>query len=95
MSKHPEAVKKQLRGLDPVKPFYMAVSISNSDGSSSIAEACEPIEGAATEIEELADIAQELAEEHGSECFIYRCVPVRRIIRGKVRTIKFPEVTAE
>lgn len=86
MTKHPEKLKEDFVGTDPAKPFYLALSVWNADGSLSLDS--QPCEGAADNPDDLAEIARELAEEHGQECYIYHCVPVRRVTRGKVRTVE-------
>lgn len=69
-------------GIDPKKTFYLAASIGTLDGN---VDFCgEPIEAATHDLDEATRVCRELAQEHGTESYIYRCVPIRKISRGRV-----------
>ena len=85
MSKRKQPVSDEFLGLNPLKTFFMALSISNSDGSLSIQDASEPVEAVGPEPDMPTEVCKGLADEYGFECILYECIPVRRIIRGKVK----------
>lgn len=65
----------EISGLDPRKPFYLTVAITNPDGSLELF-------GNQTEWETLGEAlidAQVELEEAGGEIYIYECHPVKRI----------------
>lgn len=66
----------EISGLDPRKPFYLAVAITNTDGSLEIWEV--PTEWET--LDEALISAKADLEEFGGEIFIYECYPVKRII---------------
>lgn len=74
----------ELAGIDPTKPFYMAVSIDNLDGSFT-----EPagIEGVHLEHEAAIAQLEEMIEEYNMTGFVFHCVPVTKVARSKVRKI--------
>lgn len=65
----------ELRGLDPRKPFYLTVSITNPDGSLELFETSTEWE---TLDEALIDARVEL-EGTLSEIYIYECRPIKRV----------------
>lgn len=81
--------KIELRGQDPRKTFYMALSVGNLDGSidEPHAEGCEAI----TDTEEEAiEAAKDVNDSYPTlEVWVYKCVPVAKIWRGKTRVDKF------
>lgn len=76
-----ERHKIDLSGQDPREPFYLAASVSCTDGSIEF-DTAEPIEATGT-LEACTEACKELVAEHDFECFIYRCIPVRRVARGR------------
>jgi hypothetical protein len=78
--------KNPLRGIDPKKPFYMAVTIGcHNDGSIEIPE-CDDSLGAFGTESEAIDAAKIVNEEYPTlEGYVFYCVPVKRIWRGKVK----------
>ncbi len=75
-----------LCGQDPKKTFYMALSVYNSDGSTDVREGLEEICDTEAEAIEAANGVN--AEYADLECYVYRCVPVARVWRGKTKTTK-------
>jgi hypothetical protein len=67
--------------IDPRNPFYLSLAVSNNDGTLDPED--EGPTGYATEQEAIA-AAQDLADEHGVESYIYRLVPVCRVHRVTV-----------
>jgi hypothetical protein len=75
-----------LRGQDPKRQFYMAVSVNNNDGSTDVREGIEVV--CETEAEAV-EVARGVNTEYADlECYVYRCAPVARVWRGKTRTTK-------
>ena len=81
--------KVELRGLDPRKPFFMALSVGNLDGSidEPSSEGCEAL----TDTEDEAiEAAKDVNDSYPTlEVWIYKCVPVAKVWRGKTRVDKF------
>lgn len=81
--------KINLRGQDPRKAFFMAISVGNLDGSISEMsnEGCEAI----TDTEaEAVEAAKQTNDSHPTmDVWIYRVVPVARVWRGSARVTKF------
>ena len=77
-----------LRGQDPRKTFYMALSVGNLDGSIDEPEGsgCEAV----TETEaEAIGAAKDVNDSYPTlDVWVYRCVPVARVWRGKARVTK-------
>ena len=74
--------KPDFSGIDPRQPFYLAVSVGNCDGS--LGFCGEPIELATTDLAQATETCKDLVDEHGIEGFIYRCIPIRRVARGRI-----------
>ena len=75
-----------LRGQDPTKAFFMVVSVNLNDGSTEVREG---VEGICETEQEAIEIGRGLNSEYAEmECYVYRCVPVSRIWRGKTRVTK-------
>lgn len=75
-----------LRGRDPRKPMFMVVSVANLDGSFDAQEGIEAMEDT---LEEAEQHAQAVNGEYADlECYIFKCVPVARVGRGKMKTTK-------
>ncbi len=75
----------KLRGIDPKKPFYMAATITNLDRSLEVPEGDDCLGAFETEPEAI-DAARTVNEKYPTlEGYVYHCVPVKRIWRGKVK----------
>lgn len=83
--------KIYLRGRDPRPPFYMVMSVGNLDGSveniENPAEGVEAIKD--TEAEAIAAASETNDSYPTLECWIYHCVPVAKVWRGKTRVTRF------
>jgi len=79
-------LKKRPAGEDPLKPFYVAMSVTNLDGSI-CGFSGEGVEGCyETEAEAVASL-EGLNEDYPTiEGYVYYCVPIRKIWRGPVRS---------
>lgn len=80
--------KVTLEGLDPTKPFYLAVSVTNLDGSISDFNAGggEGVEGACETEADAVKILMDLNDDYPTiEGFVFRCIPTKKIWRGKAR----------
>lgn len=88
MTEKAKVEKPSLQGMDPTKPFYLAVTVINTDDSicDFNAGGGEGVE-AASEIEAEAVAAlMELNEAYPTIVgYVYHCVPVKKIWRGKAR----------
>lgn len=77
-------------GRDPSSTFYLAVTIGNTDGSLDEGEfevGC--VEGLYDDEASAVRTLREVNEEYPTiDGYVYRCVPVARIWRGKVRVTK-------
>lgn len=63
---------------------YLLQSLGNLDGSM-----ChQDIEEFSTDPSILIAQAKDMCNEHGSECYIYECRPIYRIVRGKAQVHK-------
>lgn len=81
--------KVELRGQDPRKPFFMALSVANTDGSIDQvgSEGCEAITDT---VGEAIEAARDVNNSYPTiDVWIYRVVPVARVWRGKARITKF------
>ena len=67
------------------KPIFMCVSIGNLDKS--IELECDSDESFDNPEDALYHI-KELTKEYGMRTYVYKCVPVYRVDRGKIRTTK-------
>lgn len=75
--------KLGIPGEDPAVPFYLAVSIGNLDGSLDHIEGTEGIfETEAQAVECLSGLNEEYPNLEG---WVYHCIPVQRVWRGKIR----------
>jgi len=82
--------KIHLRGRDPRKSFFMALSVGNLDGS------VEDMQNSAEGVEAITDTEAEAIEITTSindsyptiEFWVYRCVPVAKVWRGKTRVTR-------
>ena len=69
-------------GIDPRKPFYIALSLGNIDNL--LHGDGEEFEGISLTPEPLIEQASETAIVHGTETYIFQCIPIKRVRRGKV-----------
>lgn len=76
-------------GVDPRKPFYIALSLFQIDGL--LHARGEEFEGVALTPAPLVDEACEAAEEHGTETYIFQCIPIKRVRRGNVIVTDIPK----
>ena len=86
--------KIDLRGLDPKKPFYMTVTLGCfNDGSIDIPE--DILGGFETESAAIDAAKDDNEENPTADSYVFYCVPVKRIWRGKVKVtpIKKPRPT--
>ena len=79
-------LKKRPAGEDPAKPFFLAVSIANLDGSIE-GFSGQGVEGCFETMDQAVDELMSLNDSYPTiEGWVYECVPVRRVWRGKCRT---------
>lgn len=83
MSDKKESAKTTLQGLDPVKPFYLAASVGNLDGSIDYPEGVEGV--FVTEAEAIAKLKEVNDEYPTLDGYVYYCVPVKHVWRGKTK----------
>ena len=67
------------------KPIFMCVSIGNLDNS---IELIEDVDETFDTSEDALSHARDLTGEYGMRSYVYKCVPVYRVDRGKTRTTK-------
>ena len=67
------------------KSIFMCVSIGNLDNS---VELIEDSDKTFDKVEDALSHARELCGEYGMRTYVYKCVPVYRVDRGKIRTTK-------
>ena len=67
------------------QPIFIITSINNLDGSVDLSDA-EPEDFG--EIKAAIDKAKEVTQEYGLRTYVYKCVPVVRIDRGRLRVTK-------
>lgn len=82
----------ELSGRDPRKSFFMALSVTNLDGSVSDLNCGggEGVEAITETVEEAISDATDLNDCYPTmDVWIYRVVPVARVWRGKARVQKF------
>jgi len=78
-----ENTKPSLMGIDPTKPFYLAVVSGNEDGSVDRPEGVEAC--CATEVEAVIKL-KEVNEAYPTlDGYVFYCVPVKKVWRGKTR----------
>jgi hypothetical protein len=79
---------------DPTKPFWMALTFGSLTGDA--ITSVEGLEGFFDTEEAAADAIKALLREHGSQGFVYRCVPVLSVSRQpRVKRLKTPPNDAE
>lgn len=81
--------KVDLRGQDPRRPFYMALSVGNLDGSIDQvgSEGCEAV---TEDLDEAIEAARDVNESYPTiDVWVYKVVPVARIWRGKPKLTRF------
>lgn len=77
-------------GTDPLKAFFLAVSIGNLDGSLDELGG-EGVEGLCATEEQATELLTELNQTYPTlNGFVYHCVPVARVWRGVTRITKIP-----
>jgi hypothetical protein len=88
MTEKAKVEKVSLEGMDPTKPFFLACSVVNNDGSIADFNAGggEGVE-AASELEaECIERLKELIEEYPAiEGYVFHCVPVKKVWKGHVK----------
>lgn len=81
-----ENEKVSLQGRDPAKPFFMAISVGNADGSISNPDHSEGVEAICETQKEAEERMKFVNGEYPDlEGWVYHCIPVARIWRGKTR----------
>ena len=76
-----------LQGLDPKKPFFLGIIPDNSDDSFGVEG--EAIECAFTSKQKTIVALRDVCEEfEGMYGYVFKCVPVAYVGRGKVRVTK-------
>jgi len=65
--------------------IFLCTSIANLDGTVDF-EADVPV--TFDNVEDAIETAKDTVAEYGMKSYIYKCVPVRRITRGKIRVDK-------
>lgn len=86
MSDKPKKVS--LRGLDPTQAFYLAVSVTELDGSVTDFNAGggEGVEAACLSEAEAVQALKDLNDAYPTiEGYVFHCVPVKKIWRGTVK----------
>src|SRR6185312_8991909 len=79
----------QLQGRDPRKTFFMGVSIGNLDSSMDEFHG-EGIEAICDTVEEAIEAAADVNYSYPTlEVWIFKCVPVAKVWRGKMRVTRF------
>lgn len=77
--------KPKLVGIDPTKPFYIAVTVANIDGSIEV-PAADGVEGCCTTESEAVQMLKDVNEDYPTlDGYVYRCVPVKKVWRGRTR----------
>ena len=67
------------------KPIFMCISVGNLDNS---IDFMEDIDNTFDTPEEALNRARLVTGEYGMRSYVYKCVPVYRVDRGKIRTTK-------
>lgn len=68
--------------LNPRKPFYMAVNVTERDGSIDLEF---EVPGGEATVDGAVAYATNDVEDHGGVAFIYRCIPVRKVSAYRVK----------
>ncbi len=79
--------KVYLRGMDPRKTFYMVMSVGNLDGS--LDEPCGVEAMTHAETDAVAVAEQVNASYPTLDMWVYKCVPIAKVWRGKTRVTRF------
>lgn len=80
--------KIELRGQDPRKSFFMAISVGNLDGSiePDHAEGCEAVSESEADV---IEAAKQVNDTYPTlDVWVYKCVPVAKVWRGKPKVTK-------
>ncbi len=72
--------------IDPAKEFFLALAAGPQDGSCSVE--WDSNTGYSTLDGALENLKQDI-DETGGEYMLYRCVPIKRVLRGKTRILDF------
>lgn len=91
MSEKKFVEKPSLNGMDPTQQFWLAISVGNLDGS--LADlGGEGVEGLfESETEAVAELVSLNDQYPTLEGYVFHCVPVKRIWRGKTRVDPAPK----
>lgn len=81
--------KIELRGQDPRKTFFMALSVANLDGSIDDVGS-EGMEAITDTVDEAIEAAKGVNDSYPTiDVWVYKVTPVARVWRGKSRVTKF------
>lgn len=83
-----KVVKPSLQGADPTKPFYLAVTVTNLDGSIADFNAGggEGVELLCEEEQDAVRVLMDLNDSYPSIVgYVFYCVPVKKIWRGNAK----------
>ena len=67
------------------EPIFLMTSIGNLDGTADFED---DVGKTFDKIEDAIKTAKDIVTEYGMKAYIYKCVPVCRITRGKIRVDK-------
>jgi hypothetical protein len=83
--------KVKTDGVDARKPFYVAMCIDNQDGSLSGEW---PLDYIGIDEGEAVAALKSVCDEHrSSDGYVFKCIPVKRVWRGRLRVEAVPKAT--
>ena len=83
--------KPHLQGQDPTRPFFMAISVGNLDGSIDDIGG-EGVEGLFNTEAEAVAVLKDLNESYPSlDGYVFHVVPVKRVWRGRIKVTPVPK----